>query len=64
MQSNIFAKVAPLLKEKKLNIDCILNNCKNFAIRDGYAGYFMEKVRRFVEDVKDSFFSDSEESED
>ena len=22
MQSNIFAKVAPLLKEKKLNIDC------------------------------------------
>lgn len=31
---------------EKLNIDCILNNCKNFAIRDGYAGYFMEKVRR------------------
>lgn len=48
----------------KSSIDFILNDCKNFTIHAGYAGYFTEKARRFVEDVKDSFFSDSEESED
>lgn len=48
----------------KVSIDAILNDCKDFTIHDGYAGYFTEKARRFVEDVKDSFFSDSEESED
>lgn len=48
----------------KGSIDVILNDCKNFTIHAGYAGYFTEKARRFVEDVKDSFFSDSEESED
>lgn len=48
----------------KASIDAILNDCKYFTIHAGYAGYFTEKVRRFVEDVKDSFFSDSEESED
>lgn len=48
----------------KVSIDAILNDCKNFTIHAGYAGYFTEKARRFVEDVKDSFFSDSEESED
>lgn len=48
----------------KSSIDVILNDCKNFTIHAGYAGYFTEKARRFVEDVKDSFFSDSEESED
>lgn len=48
----------------KFSIDAILNDCKNFTIHAGYAGYFTEKARRFVEDVKDSFFSDSEESED
>lgn len=49
---------------KKGSIDAILNDCKNITIHAGYAGYFTEKARRFVEDVKDSFFSDSEESED
>lgn len=48
----------------KSSIDSILNDCKNFTIHAGYAGYFTEKARPFVEDVKDSFFSDSEESED
>lgn len=48
----------------KNSIDSILNDCKKFTIHAGYAGYFTEKARRFVEDVKDSFFSDSEESED
>lgn len=48
----------------KVSIDAILNDCKNFTIHAGYAGYFTEKARPFVEDVKDSFFSDSEESED
>ncbi len=48
----------------KASINAILNDCKYFTIHAGYAGYFTEKVRRFVEDVKDSFFSDSEESED
>lgn len=48
----------------KFSIDTILNDCKNCTIHAGYAGYFTEKARRSVEDVKDSFFSDSEESED
>lgn len=48
----------------KPSIDDILDDCKTFTIHAGYAGYFTEKARRFVEDVKDSFFSDSEESED
>ncbi|RGS72638.1 hypothetical protein [Mitsuokella sp. AF21-1AC] len=51
-------------KRGKSSIDWILDDCKRFTIHAGYAGYFTEKVRRFVEDVKDSFFSDSEESED
>lgn len=51
-------------KEGKSSIDLILDNCKRFTIHAGYAGYFTEKARRFVEDIKDSFFSDSEESED
>lgn len=51
-------------KMGKSSIDSILDDCKNFTIHAGYAGYFTEKARRFVEDVKDSFFSDSEESED
>lgn len=49
---------------KKGSIDAILNDCKICTIHAGYAGYFTEKARRFVEDIKDSFFSDSEESED
>lgn len=51
-------------KRGKSSIDFILADCKEFTIHAGYAGYFTEKARRFVEDVKDSFFSDSEESED
>ena len=51
-------------KVGKSSIDLILDNFKRFTIHAGYAGYFTEKARRFVEDVKDSFFSDSEESED
>ena len=47
-----------------ISINNILDDCKDFTIHAGYAGYFTEKARRFVEDVKDSFFSDSEESED
>lgn len=52
------------MKIGRISINDILNDCKNFTIHAGYAGYFTEKARRFVEDVKDSFFSDSEESED
>lgn len=51
-------------KMGKSSIDSILDDCKRFTIHAGYAGYFTEKARPFVEDVKDSFFSDSEESED
>ncbi|MGN0944877.1 MAG: hypothetical protein ACI4N8_00100 [Megasphaera sp.] len=51
-------------KMGKSSIDLILDECKTLTIHAGYAGYFTEKARRFVEDVKDSFFSDSEESED
>lgn len=51
-------------KKGKSSIDGILADCKMCTIHAGYAGYFTEKARRFVEDVKDSFFSDSEESED
>ena len=51
-------------KKGKYSIDAILNDCKDFTIHAGYAGYFTEKARRFVEDVKDSFFSDTGESED
>lgn len=51
-------------KKGKLSIDLILEDCKRFTIHAGYAGYFTEKARRFVEDVKDSLFSESEESED
>lgn len=51
-------------KVGKSSIDSILDDCKSFTIHAGYAGYFTEKARRFVEDVKDSFFSESEESED
>lgn len=56
--------ISSLEKVGKSSIDSILSDCKRFTIHAGYAGYFTEKARRFVEDVKDSFFSDSEESED
>lgn len=59
--AKIHYEVTELVKSR---IDFILDDCKVFTIHAGYAGYFTEKARRFVEDVKDSFFSDSEESED
>lgn len=48
----------------KYSIDTILDDCITTTIDTGYVGYFTEKLRPFVENVKDSFFSDSEESED
>lgn len=56
MQSNIFAKVAPLLKEKKFNVDCdvIISFLSNYNYNDWiYPDAMHRKLKLSIQDIYD-----------